>query len=99
VELTLTGQVEPESGFVVDFFDVEVAFGPVLAALDHTHLNKVDGLSNPTAENIAIWIWKQVQPELPQLSSIRVFETPNCWAEYEGESGHNLKTQGKSRAF
>ncbi|SNB74006.1 6-pyruvoyltetrahydropterin/6-carboxytetrahydropterin synthase [Arboricoccus pini] len=84
VELALEGKVDPGTGFVVDFFDVEAAFGPVLARLDHHTLNEVEGLSNPTAELIAIWIWDQVKPGLPQLASVKVFETPFCWAEHDG---------------
>lgn len=84
VELTLEGEVDPETGFVIDFFDVEAAFGTVLARLDHYCLNEVEGLDNPTAENIAIWIWDRVKPTLANVSLIKVFETPNCWAEYKG---------------
>lgn len=84
VELQLEGPTDPETGFVVDFFDVEAAFGPVLERLDHHCLNEVDGLENPTAENIASWIWGSIQEELPQLSCVTVYETPECWAEYNG---------------
>jgi 6-pyruvoyltetrahydropterin/6-carboxytetrahydropterin synthase len=87
VELALAGPVDPQTGFVVDFFDVERAFEGVLEFLDHQYLNEIDGLANPTAENIALWIWSQVRPKLAQLSLVRVFETPQCWAEYAGEEG------------
>jgi 6-pyruvoyltetrahydropterin/6-carboxytetrahydropterin synthase len=85
VELQLEGPVDPQSGFVVDFFDVEAAFGPLLQRLDHYCLNDIEALENPTAENIAVWIWDRVKPVLPQTSSVKVFETPDCWAEYEGQ--------------
>ncbi|AXS39819.1 6-carboxytetrahydropterin synthase QueD [Breoghania sp. L-A4] len=85
VELVLDGPVDPETGFVVDFFDVEAAFGPLLLRLDHYCLNEVEGLENPTAENIAVWIWQRTKPLLPLLSAVRVFETADCWAEYEGD--------------
>ncbi|MDY0243087.1 MAG: 6-carboxytetrahydropterin synthase QueD [Rhodospirillaceae bacterium] len=84
VELALEGPVDPETGFVVDFFDLERAFGPVLARLDHHCLNEVDGLENPTAEHIAVWIYDRVKPVLPLLAAVSVFETPMCWAEYRG---------------
>jgi 6-pyruvoyltetrahydropterin/6-carboxytetrahydropterin synthase len=84
VELTLKGEVDPHSGFVLDFFDVEAVFQPVLQRLDHYLLNDVEGLENPTAENIALWIFRRVKPALPQLASVKVFETPMCWAEYRG---------------
>jgi len=85
VELQLKGTVDPKTGFVIDFFDVEKVFGPVLESLDHHTLNDIDGLENPTAENISVWIWRKVKPLLDELSSVKVFETPSCWAEYEGE--------------
>lgn len=84
IEVVLNGPIDPHTGFVVDFFDVEEAFEPLLQILDHNCLNEVPGLENPTAENIAIWIWERARPRLPQLSSVRVYETPDCWAEYDG---------------
>ncbi len=84
VELTLSGAVNAETGFVIDFFDIEAVFAPVLNQLDHHCLNDLVGLENPTAENIAVWIWNKIAPSLPTLFSIKVFETPHCWAEYEG---------------
>ncbi|MFD1702227.1 6-carboxytetrahydropterin synthase QueD [Methylopila henanensis] len=84
VELTIEGPVDPATGFVVDFFDVEAAFDPLLKRLDHFCLNDVEGLENPTAENIAVWIWERTRPALPQLATVRVFETPHCWAEFAG---------------
>ena len=84
VELRLEGAIDPRTGFVVDFFDVEAAFAPLLARLDHHCLNEVEGLENPTAEHIASWIWERARPALPQLAAVCVYETPYCWAEYEG---------------
>ncbi len=84
VELQLEGAVDRETGFVVDFFDIEAAFGPVLDQMDHHCLNEVDGLENPTAENIAIWIWEKIKTALPPLSAVTVYETGDCWAEYNG---------------
>jgi 6-pyruvoyltetrahydropterin/6-carboxytetrahydropterin synthase len=84
VELRLEGPVDSKTGFVVDFFDVGHVFAPLLAELDHNYLNDIDGLANPTAENIAAWIWDRVRPRLPQIAAVVVYETPNCWAEYNG---------------
>ena len=84
VELVLKGEVDPQTGFVVDFFDVEAAFGPLLRRLDHHTLNEVEGLENPTAEHIAVWIFDRVKPDVAQLAAVRVYETPMSWAEYDG---------------
>jgi 6-pyruvoyltetrahydropterin/6-carboxytetrahydropterin synthase len=84
VELRLEGAVDPVTGFVADFFAIEGAFKPLLERLDHQYLNDIEGLGNPTAENIAIWIWRQMKPELPQLAIVAVFETEDCFVEYGG---------------
>ena len=89
-ELSLEGPIDPHTGFVVDFFDVEAAFNPLLVCLDHHCLNEVDGLENPTAENISVWIWDRVKPLLPQTTAVVVYETPNCWAEYNGQGARSL---------
>ena len=75
VDVHVRGAVDPQSGWVLDFYDLEKAFAPLLATLDHHVLNDVPGLANPTAENIARWIWDHLQPTLPGLSQVVVFET------------------------
>jgi 6-pyruvoyltetrahydropterin/6-carboxytetrahydropterin synthase len=85
IELVLEGPVDPLSGFVADFYDIETAFAPVLKRLDHHLLNDIPGLENPTAENIAVWAWRAVQPALPLLAAVVVHETADCRAEYCGD--------------
>jgi 6-pyruvoyltetrahydropterin/6-carboxytetrahydropterin synthase len=84
VELQLEGALDPVTGFVVDFFDIEAAFSPLLGRLDHHCLNEIEGLENPTAEFIAVWIWDRTKKSLPQLVKVTVFETKDSYAEYEG---------------
>jgi len=84
VELKVEGPVDPHTGFVVDFFDIEAAFAPLLKTLDHHCLNEIEGLENPTAENIAVWIYQRVKKALPQLAGVVVYETKDCCAEYDG---------------
>jgi 6-pyruvoyltetrahydropterin/6-carboxytetrahydropterin synthase len=84
VELRLEGAVDRITGFVADFLVIEAVFKPLLDQLDHNYLNDIDGLENPTAENIAVWIWEKTKPALPQLASVVVFETQDCYAEYNG---------------
>jgi 6-pyruvoyltetrahydropterin/6-carboxytetrahydropterin synthase len=84
VELRLEGPVDPVTGFVADFFAIEDAFKPLLERLDHHYLNDIEGLENPTAENIAIWIWEKMKIVLPELERVIVFETQDCFAEIHG---------------
>ena len=75
--------VEPE-GWIVDFTDVKEAFKPLLDRLDHYYLNDIEGLENPTSENLAIWIWDRFKPIFPRLSKLLVRETCTSGCIYEG---------------
>ena len=72
-----------DSGWVIDFGDISKAFAPLHAILDHRLLNEVEGLSNPTSENISIWIWDRLKPVLPGLSKVVVHETCTSGCVYE----------------
>lgn len=85
VALTVSGPVDQDTGWVMDFADVEGAFRPLLEQLDHTYLNDVEGLENPTSENIARWIWRRLKPGLPGLSQVTLWETCNAGCTYRGE--------------
>jgi 6-pyruvoyltetrahydropterin/6-carboxytetrahydropterin synthase len=85
VELYVTGKVGAESGWVMDFADIKRAFQPLYERLDHHYLNEIEGLANPTSENLARWIWQRLRPSLPGLSKIVVRETCTAGCVYTGE--------------
>lgn len=85
VELHVSGPVDDKFGWVIDFADVKSAFKPILDRLDHYYLNEIEGLDNPTSENIAVWIWRQLKPALEPLSKVVVCETCTCGCSYGGE--------------
>jgi 6-pyruvoyltetrahydropterin/6-carboxytetrahydropterin synthase len=85
VEVHVQGAVDEEAGWVVDFADIKEAFMPLFEQLDHHYLNEVEGLSNPTSENLAKWIWARLLPGLPLLSKVVVRETCNAGCIYHGE--------------
>ena len=85
VEIHVSGPVDDHLGWVMDFADVKAAFDPLYRQLDHHYLNDVPGLENPTSENLAKWIWQQLEPALPQLSAVVVHETCTSGARYTGE--------------
>jgi 6-pyruvoyltetrahydropterin/6-carboxytetrahydropterin synthase len=84
IEVYLSGEVGPETGWIVDFGDISKAFAPLHAKIDHNLLNEVDGLSNPTSENISIWLWERLKPMLPNLSKVVVHETCTSGCVYVG---------------
>lgn len=75
IEIHVSGKVGKESGWVLDFADIKSVFQPFYEQLDHNYLNEIEGLENPTSENLARWIWEKVQPGLPLLSKVVVNET------------------------
>jgi len=85
VTVVLTGPIDPEQGWVVDFGDITKAWGPLHEVLDHYYLNEIEGLENPTSEVLARWVWRQLIVVLPQLSEVCVSETCTSKAVYRGE--------------
>lgn len=84
VELRISGDVDEKFGWVQDFSDIKLAFKPIYEQLDHHYLNEIDGLENPTSENIARWIWKKLKPDLSLLSAVIVRETCTAGCIYKG---------------
>jgi len=85
VDVHVSGPVGADTGWVMDFADVKAAFAPLHDALDHRYLNEIEGLENPTSENLARWIWARLKPTLPALSRIVVKETCTSGCTYRGE--------------
>ncbi len=87
VEIAVRGVVDAHTGWVMDFAEIKKAFKPLYEQLDHHYLNDIEGLQNPTSENLARWIWDRLQPLLPQISQVIVHETCTSGARYAGETG------------
>jgi 6-pyruvoyltetrahydropterin/6-carboxytetrahydropterin synthase len=91
LEVTVAGEVDPVSGFVVDLKDVkEILEREVVNVYDHRHLNlEVPEFKTalPTTENIAVAIWKRLDGKIPnaRLHRIRVYEMADLFADYYGE--------------
>lgn len=85
IEIHVSGSVGERSGWVMDFADLRTAFQPLFDRLDHHYLNDIEGLENPTSENLARWIWQRLKRDLPGLSKIVVQETCNAGCIYTGD--------------
>lgn len=86
ITLYVSGEVDKTMGWIVDFADIKKAFQPIYDQLDHYYLNEIEGLENPTSENIAFWIWQRLKPRLPSLSKIMVHETCTSGCIYTGKN-------------
>jgi len=91
LEVTVAGEVDPTTGFVVDLKQLkDVMEREVLAAYDHRHLNlEVPEFrrSIPTTENLAVAIWRRLEGKIAtaKLHRVRVYEMPDLFAEYYGD--------------
>lgn len=99
LEVEVSGLVTPRTGMVVDFSNLKnLVNDEVISKLDHTCLNEAlagimedcYGVTNPTCENLVEWIWKKLSPmggwtETIKLERLRLYETPDSYAEVKGE--------------
>lgn len=85
VEIHIAGEVDPKFGWVMDFADLKKTFEPIYRQLDHNYLNDIEGLENPTSENLAAWIWQRLKPDLPLLKKIVVAETCTSACVFTGD--------------
>jgi 6-pyruvoyltetrahydropterin/6-carboxytetrahydropterin synthase len=73
-----------EMGWVMDFAELKKICKPWIEVLDHSYLNEIEGLENPTSENIAVWLWDKLIKKLPELSAIEIMETCTSGCIYSG---------------
>ena len=83
-DVVVEGEVNPAKGYLIDYADIKKATEPLVNRLDHHYLNEIEGLSNPTSEVLAQWLWERLKPDLPLLSVIIVHETCTTTCEYGG---------------
>ena len=104
LEIHVEGNINPETGFVVDFADLQkCAFGHIKKQVDHNYLNNVKGLENPTSENLIEWIWNELHDSFSlawngsqkegfaaKLVKLVLWENEFSRVEYEGKNiNHN----------
>ena len=95
VEVTVRGAVPEATGMVMNLTDLmRILRERVLPQVDHKHLNHdvpfLAGI-NPTAENVAIALWHQIETEVRRyegcrLHRIRLFESRNSYVDFLGPS-------------
>jgi 6-pyruvoyltetrahydropterin/6-carboxytetrahydropterin synthase len=94
VEVSLEGQPDPVTGMVMDLKELkEILTREIVEPYDHRFLNyEVPPFDRevPTTENIARDIWRRIEPRLNvgqrTLHSVRVYETPDLYVDYFGET-------------
>lgn len=93
LEVTVKGEPDATTGFVVDLKRLKTVIEErILEAWDHRHLNlETEEFREriPTSENLAIAAWKRLEEPVrgagAELARVRIYETPEIFAEYRGE--------------
>jgi 6-pyruvoyltetrahydropterin/6-carboxytetrahydropterin synthase len=88
---SVTGDIDPETGFVIDVKILkDIIKAEVENTLDHKNLNvEVPEFQdlNPTAENIAVFIYNKVKAKLDAKFHLEItlYETPRNFVTYSGD--------------
>jgi 6-pyruvoyltetrahydropterin/6-carboxytetrahydropterin synthase len=81
LQVVLEGEPNPKDGMIRDFEEIRRrTWELALAECDHHTLN--DFLENPTAENVILWMWKRLSPQIPGLKELRLWETAEYCISY-----------------
>tara|TARA_B100000131_G_scaffold314432_1_gene351251 strand:+ start:787 stop:1143 length:357 start_codon:yes stop_codon:yes gene_type:complete len=85
IKVSVKGDVNPKSGFVIDAFEIDNHFEKVYKEIDHKLLNEIKGLENPTSENICIFVWSRLVKYIPNLYEIEIKENNVTGFIYSGD--------------
>ena len=96
VRVSVSGSKLNKLGMLIDFHAMKKSLGLVIARLDHAHINIVVPFIkiNPTAENIATFIYEQMKTKLKKYAKTGLeLETVQVW-ESETSSALVRETGG-----
>ncbi|MCI0569199.1 MAG: 6-carboxytetrahydropterin synthase QueD [Myxococcaceae bacterium] len=81
LQVVIEGKPDPRDGMIFDFDQMRTrVWEHALSKCDHQTLN--DFMDNPTAEHVIVWMWEQLQPHIPGLKELRLWETPQYCVTY-----------------
>jgi 6-pyruvoyltetrahydropterin/6-carboxytetrahydropterin synthase len=94
VEVSVAGEKLDENGMLIDFRELRLMVEEVVQELDHQYLNELSFFNqpgketNPTAENIAHYIYRRLKSNLKpglKLVKVNIWESSTAWACYSEE--------------
>ncbi len=93
LRVELEGRPDSE-GMIIDFVELKnIVNNKIISKLDHNYIN--DLITQPTAENIAVWIWRELEKDLTRencnLFKISVWETETSCVKINSEDIKNIK--------
>ena len=97
-EVFLTGEPDPRTGMVIDLGLVRREIDVLRGRLDHHLLDEIVGLGPPTLENLCQFIFRQLRPGLPALTSVRVWRVSvgdGCTLTLADDNSRTTATVGR----
>lgn len=79
-EVFFEGEVK-DNGMIVDFEIINRNLKSIINKLDHSFLNKIPNLGNPTLENIGLWIWNELSKKNKNIYKVKV-SRKSCGEEF-----------------
>ena len=74
-----------EGDISIDYDYLDTCWEPVSKELDCRNLNDISGLSDPSSESLACWIWTRLKPQIHDLSRVTLYETSTCGVGFDGD--------------
>lgn len=75
IRIEIKGEVDPKSGWIMDYADARKAIDPYIEKMDHATLNDIPGLENPTCEHLVLWLRDRFWTNGVPIVKIEVRET------------------------
>jgi len=104
LELTVSGEIDPKTGMVVNLFDLKRVLLDVIEEFDHKNLNLdmpyfKDRI--PTSENFAHVLWTKLaaQRDIGALHTLRLCEDEDLYAEVTAAGGPNVAAVTRRYSF
>jgi 6-pyruvoyltetrahydropterin/6-carboxytetrahydropterin synthase len=89
-EVTIRGKPDSETGMIMDLGLLERAMADARDVLDHRFLDEINDLGPATMENLAAWIWRKLEPNVPDLARVSVHrDSSGETCTYYGPQGHD----------
>ncbi len=92
VAVSVQSESLDDIGLAFDFTELKrILDEKIIPLLDHHYLNEIPPFDsvNPSAENIAAFIYRELKKNLPEvkISKVQVWESPDAWVTYYPEEG------------
>lgn len=104
LEVTVSGEIDPQTGMVINLFDLKRVLLDVIEEFDHKNLNLDMPYFKgriPTSENLARVLWAKLasQPDIGRLQTVRLCEDEDLYAEVTAAEGLDAATVTRRYSF